>query len=135
MNRLGHRRRFMRGAFIASASLISIATASPAFAQGDQAPASQPTPAGDQEVVVTAQFRTQRLQDTPLAITAIPSQLLEQRAASLLPGLLLARVDGKSPVEYLTQDSQKNFVRAFATTFLQSPPARLADITNAWQKS
>jgi thiamine kinase-like enzyme len=60
---------------------------------------------------------------------------LEQRAASLLPGLLLARVDGKSPVEYLTQDSQKIFVRAFATTFLRSPPARLADIRDAWQKS
>ena len=32
---------------------------------------------------------------------------LERRAAALLPGLLLARVDGKSPVEYLTADSQR----------------------------
>ncbi|HSS40606.1 MAG TPA: hypothetical protein VLT58_17705, partial [Polyangia bacterium] len=32
---------------------------------------------------------------------------LEQRAAALLPGLLLARVDGKSPVEYVTLESQK----------------------------
>jgi hypothetical protein len=63
------------------------------------------------------------------------AELLEQRAASLLPGLLLARVDGKSPAEYLTQDSQKNFVRAFATRFLQSPPSRLAEIRDAWQKS
>ena len=84
MNRLGHRRRFGRSVYIASASLISIATASPAFAQDTPAPASQPNQAGEQEVVVTAQFRTQRLQDTPLAITAIPSQLLEQRSQDSL---------------------------------------------------
>jgi len=59
----------------------------------------------------------------------------EQRAASLLPGLLLARVDGKSPVEYLTAESERNLVREFAAEFLQSPPASLAAIRNAWQKS
>lgn len=32
-----------------------------------------------QEVVVTAQFREQRLQDTPIAITALNAELLEQR--------------------------------------------------------
>jgi aminoglycoside phosphotransferase (APT) family kinase protein len=60
---------------------------------------------------------------------------LEQRAASLLPGLLLARVDGKSPVEYLTLDSQRERVRAFATRFLLYPSDRLAQIRNAWQES
>ncbi len=60
---------------------------------------------------------------------------LEQRAASLLPGLLLARVDGKSPVEYLTADSDKNFVRQFAAHFLKSPPSTLSEIRQAWQKS
>ncbi len=64
-----------------------------------------------------------------------PPAELEQRAASLLPGLLLARVDGKSPVEYLTLDSQRDLVRSFAKRFLLSPPANLADIRNAWQKS
>jgi hypothetical protein len=60
---------------------------------------------------------------------------LEQRAASLLPGLLLARVDGKSPAEYLTSDADRNAVRAFATTYLQSPPSTLSEIRQAWQKS
>ncbi len=85
MNRLGLRRRAVRGAFIASASVITIATASPAFAQDDPAPAAQ-TSSGqsEQEVVVTAQFRTQRLQDTPLAITALPAELLEQRSQDSL---------------------------------------------------
>jgi len=32
-----------------------------------------------QEVVVTAQFREQRLQDTPIAITAVNAEMLEAR--------------------------------------------------------
>ncbi len=82
MNRFGLRRRAVRGAYIASASLITIATASPALAQDNPAPAANSQ--GEQEVVVTAQFRTQRLQDTPLAITAVPAELLEQRSQDSL---------------------------------------------------
>ena len=61
--------------------------------------------------------------------------VLEQRAASLLPGLLLARVDGKSPVEYLSLDSDKNHIRRFARRFLESPPSTLSEIRQAWQES
>ena len=43
-----------------------------------------------------------------------PREALEHRAAALLPGLLLARVDGKSPVEYLTADTQRDAVRRVA---------------------
>ena len=39
---------------------------------------------------------------------------LEARTAALLPGLMLARVDGKSPVEYLTDAADQDAVRAFA---------------------
>jgi len=60
---------------------------------------------------------------------------LERRAANLLPGLLLARVDGKSPVEYLTSESDKNRVRDFARRHLESPPSTLSEIRQAWQKS
>jgi aminoglycoside phosphotransferase (APT) family kinase protein len=63
------------------------------------------------------------------------AQVLENRAASLLPGLLLARVDGKSPVEYLTQDAQKQRVRRFAREFLAHPPRELSAIRQAWQES
>jgi iron complex outermembrane receptor protein len=48
----------------------------PAFAQ---APAENDAGATLQEVVVTAQFREQRLQDTPIAITALSSEMLEAR--------------------------------------------------------
>ena len=58
---------------------------------------------------------------------------LEARTASLLPALLLARVDGKSPVEYLTDDG-KTFVRGTARRFLRQT-ATLQEIRQAWQRS
>ena len=60
---------------------------------------------------------------------------LEARAASLLPGLLLARVDGKSPVEYLQDEAQKARVRRVAREFLSSPPRLLAALRERWQES
>jgi hypothetical protein len=57
---------------------------------------------------------------------------LEARAASLLPGLLLARVDGKSPVEYVTAESQKERVRRVARGLLLEPPQSLAAVRSAW---
>jgi aminoglycoside phosphotransferase (APT) family kinase protein len=60
---------------------------------------------------------------------------LEARAASLLPGLLLARVDGKSPVEYLQDEAQKSRVRQVARALLLSCPQRLSAIRERWQGS
>src|SRR5262249_44238078 len=40
-------------------------------------------------------------------VTWEPAALMEARAARLLPGLLLARVDGKSPVEYVDAEWQR----------------------------
>lgn len=61
-----------------------------------------------------------------------PPGALEMRAAHLLPGLLLARVDGKSPVEYITTESDRNRVRRVARALLASPPPRLQDVRAAW---
>jgi aminoglycoside phosphotransferase (APT) family kinase protein len=63
-----------------------------------------------------------------------PAADLERRTARLLPGLFLARVDGKSPVEYLTEDKDKNRVRKVATALLLWPVARLGDVRAAWGK-
>jgi len=63
-----------------------------------------------------------------------PVAELESRAASLLPGLFLARVDGKSPVEYVTEATPKDRVRRVARPLVQSPPARLADVRSAWAR-
>lgn len=59
---------------------------------------------------------------------------LEARAAALLPALFLARVDGKSPVEYITTDKDRNKVRRCARALLESPPTRLQDIQAAWRE-
>jgi aminoglycoside phosphotransferase (APT) family kinase protein len=64
-----------------------------------------------------------------------PADALEARAASLLPGLMLARVDGKSPVEYLTRDADKGRVRAFAEARLLAAPMRLAEVSSGWNQA
>lgn len=57
---------------------------------------------------------------------------LEARAASLLPGLMLARVDGKSPVEYLTDEHDRELVRRVAAPMILRPPAALAEVLGRW---
>lgn len=61
-----------------------------------------------------------------------PPAVLESRAARLLPGLFLARVDGKSPVEYLTDESERERVRRVARRLLMKPVASLAEVRAAW---
>ena len=60
---------------------------------------------------------------------------IESRAAHLLPGLLLARVDGKSPVEYLTEERDKAVVRRVARALLANRPDRLAEIRRPWVRA
>jgi aminoglycoside phosphotransferase (APT) family kinase protein len=50
---------------------------------------------------------------------------IDRRTARLLPMLLLARIDGKSPVEYLTDEADKSFVRAAAIQMIVEPPQNL----------
>lgn len=59
---------------------------------------------------------------------------LERRAARLLPGLFLARVDGKSPVEYLTDAHDKDRVRRVARALIAAPVDELAAVRAAWGK-
>ena len=61
-----------------------------------------------------------------------PPRGLEARAAALLPGLMLARVDGKSPVEYVTAKDQKDLVRMLAIPLLLAPPPTLEAVRAAW---
>ena len=61
-----------------------------------------------------------------------PRAAIEARVARLLPGLFLGRVDGKSPAEYLTEESDKERVRRVARRFLLRPTERLATLRDAW---
>jgi aminoglycoside phosphotransferase (APT) family kinase protein len=61
-----------------------------------------------------------------------PVECVDCRTAHLLPGLFLARIDGKSPVEYLTTEEDKNTVRRVARSLLARPADHLADIRQVW---
>jgi aminoglycoside phosphotransferase (APT) family kinase protein len=63
-----------------------------------------------------------------------PREGVEARAARLLPGLFLARVDGKSPVEYITRDEEREQVRAAALPLIAEPPVGLDAIRAAWAR-
>ena len=82
--------------FLASASASAMFVASPAVALGAapqtttaETPQATPEQAADadlsaQDIVVTAQFREQRLQDTPISITAVNAAQLEARSQTNL---------------------------------------------------
>ena len=61
---------------------------------------------------------------------------IAERTATLLPGLLLARVDGKSPVEYLTDERDKDRRQEIRPASLApSRPSSLASLKEEWQRS
>ncbi len=64
-----------------------------------------------------------------------PAAALDARVAALLPALMLARVDGKSPVEYL-DDAERSRVRATALRMIDAPRETTAqaldEIRAAW---
>ena len=47
-------------------------------------------------------------------------------------GLLLARIDGKSPVEYITAAPDKDRVRSFARAHLSAPAAEPLTLADRW---
>jgi len=59
---------------------------------------------------------------------------LDRRTAQLLAVLLLARIDGKSPVEYLTSDRDKAFVREAARGFMARTDLTLGALAQFWQE-
>lgn len=60
--------------------------------------------------------------------------VMEERTAALLPGLLLARIDGTSPVEYITEETDKQTVRRAARRGLTTPPGTLAGFRETFRK-
>ena len=89
------RRRLSRAPFMLCASFAAVAIATPALAQNDTTTAttSNAGPASAQpndaaadsgEIVVTAQFRAQNIQDTPLAITAVNAETMEAKSQTNL---------------------------------------------------
>jgi aminoglycoside phosphotransferase (APT) family kinase protein len=63
-----------------------------------------------------------------------PAEALEARAAALLSCLLLARVDGKSPAEYLA-DPERDVVRRIALRLIDARPTRLATLAAEFERN
>ena len=64
-----------------------------------------------------------------------PEDRIHTRIANLLPGLLLGRIDGKSPIDYITAEHQKERVRRVAGHLLLNPVTDTQDILDAWTNS
>lgn len=60
----------------------------------------------------------------------IPSSAgwFEQATLGHLGGLLLARLDGKSPVEYITDPEQKDRIRKLARHIIVDPPRSVDEV-------
>lgn len=109
------RRRFHAGV----AGLALVAMTCPAVAQdaaaGD-AGAREATGGGD-DIIVTAQFREQNLQDTPIAITAVNAEMLESRSQTRI-----SDITAQAPNVLLQPNpsGQGNSMRAFIRGIGQS---------------
>jgi len=66
-----------RAIFTSAASALALIASAPAFAQDAPAAADPATEEDESEIVVTAQLRTQRLTEVPMAITAYGGTFLE----------------------------------------------------------
>jgi iron complex outermembrane recepter protein len=80
MSTYSTQKTIFRAALAVSASFGALCVGAPVFAQA----AAAADEAADTDIVVTAQFRDQKLQDVPIAITAIDSALLESRSQTNL---------------------------------------------------
>jgi iron complex outermembrane recepter protein len=81
MSTVTNNKSVLRLALAVGVSLGALCLAAPAFAQAAPKPADE---AGTDEIVVTAQFRDQKLQDVPLAITAVDAAMIESRSQTNL---------------------------------------------------
>lgn len=70
-------------------------------------------------------YRTQL--GTAETSASIPFEELSRRAVLHLAACLLSRVDGKSPVDYLHEESQRDFVRNVTLQWFTAPPSDFDD--------
>lgn len=81
-----HQKQIVRAGLAMGVALGALLAGAPAIAQEAQAVEEE----GNAEIVVTAQFREQKLQDVPIAITAVDAALIESRSATSLADVTMA---------------------------------------------
>jgi iron complex outermembrane receptor protein len=109
-----------RALFASAASALALLAASPAFAQGTPAPAAPAAePEGEGDIVVTAQLRSQRLNEVPIALSVIDERLMEdlglndfEDLARFVPGFEVQNQSPNNPgfvMRGVTSDSGEAF--------------------------
>jgi iron complex outermembrane recepter protein len=90
--------RCIRSSSVAAAVAAVFASSQPAFAQDQTAPVAEAPAGGIEEIVVTAQKRTENLQDVPLSVAAFSGETLAKAGIDsvvdlprLVPNLMLNR--------------------------------------------
>lgn len=63
-----------------------------------------------------------------------PTAGVETRAAELTAAILLARVDGKSPADYLQAPRDRAFVRAMARRLIADTPTKMTGLAAVWRE-
>jgi iron complex outermembrane receptor protein len=116
------RRRISNLRWCALGGFAALGTLLSGLALADAGPAAESS-SQLQEVVVTAQYRAEKLQDTPIAITAITSQQIEQQGAQRLSDILTTAPSvvfrqqsaafGNSVTAYIRGFGQADFDPAF----------------------
>lgn len=66
-------------------------------------------------------------------VTWEPAPALEARAAELTAAILLARVDGKSPADYLQTEGDRGFVREAARRLTAAPAPTMTELAARWR--
>ena len=90
---------------ISAAALVTAMVSVPAYAQES----NDTSAVGNPEIVVTAQFREQKLQDTPLAITAVNSAMLAARGQTDI-----SQITGQAPNVVLRNQPQSGGIGLIA---------------------
>ena len=63
------------------------------------------------------------------------SEQIERHSAALLPALILARIDGKSPVEYITSEKDRDLVRNAMCPLIKSARQELKAVRAVWSEN
>jgi 5-methylthioribose kinase len=77
-----------------------------------------------------ADLRAAALRFWTVLVDTVPSPKAWFEPATIqhLGALLLARIDGKSPAEYIRDEARKQEIRDFARRLILAPPDRVADV-------
>ena len=119
-----------RAVMLTAASSLALLASQPAFAQDEPPAAAFTTPQeaeGEADIVVTAQLRTQRLSEVPMAITAYSGEFLEELGlndfedvARFVPGFEVQNQSPNNPgfvIRGITSDSGSAFNEARVSVY------------------